>query len=219
MGQLQGIFSRYPVCMYALLHAIRIIVFMHVIHVWCSIRHALIITSLLLTLLKLDFFFIFSFAAQLIPSQKLHYDETVSETVLVFVLGALGLSLAILAVYRESIHWMMAFILCGVFAIGYMVYRLVSISLSRDPVDDPYEFTRRFLIFTVASAIVLISLTVLVATRCLWIYKKGIYVYANRKHVAWQQRVNINQDLDIIEPDDDEENQPLDTTLLHETRK
>lgn len=189
----------------------------------CRVRHALIIISLLLTLLKLDFFFIFSFAAQLIPSQKLHYDETVSETVLVFVLGALGLSLAILAVYRESIHWMMAFILCGVFAIGYMIYRLVSISLSRDPVDDPYEFTRRFLIFTVASAIVLISLTVLVATRCLWIYKQGIFLYANRKH-TWQHRVNINnQALDVIEPDEEEEeeveNQPLDTTLLHETRK
>ncbi|KAI7876824.1 hypothetical protein K492DRAFT_219705 [Lichtheimia hyalospora FSU 10163] len=178
------------------------------------IRHALIITSLLLTLLKLDFFFIFSFAAQLIPSQKLHYDETVSETVLVFILGALGLSIAILAVYRESIHWMMAFILCGIFAIGYMVYRLVSISISRDPVDDPYEFTRRFLIFTVASGIALILLTVLVATRCLWIYKKGIYVYATRKH-AWQHKVNVNQDLDVIEPDED---QPLDN-LLHETTK
>lgn len=180
------------------------------------VRHALIITSLLLTLLKLDFFFIFSFAAQLIPSQKLHYDETVSETVLVFVLGALGLSFAILAVYRESMHWMAVFILCGIVAIGYMIYRLVTISISRDPLDDPYEFTRRFLIFTVTSAIVLISLTVLVAIRCWWIYKKGIFLHANRKH-AWQRKVNMDRDSDAIEPEE-EEDHPLDT-LLHETRK
>lgn len=137
-------------------------------------------TSTLLTLLKLDFFFVFSFAAQLIPSQKLQYDETLSETVLVFVLGAIGLSLAIFAVYRESIYLMGTFIIAGVLAIVYLIYRLVRIALPRPLDADPYQFTRKFLTFTVVVTIVLIILTLAVAIQCFMNLKKGVFVYASR---------------------------------------
>ncbi|KAI8148566.1 hypothetical protein BJV82DRAFT_506250 [Fennellomyces sp. T-0311] len=144
------------------------------------IRNGLIITSVLLTLLKLDFYFVFSFAAQLIPSQKLHYDETITETVLVFVLGALGLSLAILAVYRENMYMMGAFIVGCVLALVYLIYRLARIAMPRPDASDPYEFTRKFLIFTVVVAMALVLLTAAVAVKCFLNLKKGIYVFAHK---------------------------------------
>lgn len=133
-----------------------------------------------MTLLKLDFYFVFSFAAQLIPSQKLQYDETVTETVLVFVLGAAGITAALFAVYREQIHLMGAFILCGVLAEVYLIYRLVKIAMPRPDSADPYQFTRRFLIFTSVVTMALVLLTVVVAVRCFYNLWKGIYVFQAR---------------------------------------
>ncbi|KAI9499739.1 hypothetical protein BDB00DRAFT_795403 [Zychaea mexicana] len=143
------------------------------------IRNALIITSVLLTLLKLDFYFVFSYAAQLIPSQKLQYDETITETVLVFVLGALGLSVAMLAVYRESMYMMGAFIVGCVVAVAYLIYSLVRITIPRTG-GDPYEFTRRFLIFTVVVALFLILLTMSVAVKGFLNLKNGIRVFSHK---------------------------------------
>lgn len=154
----------------------------------------MIYTSVLVTLLKLDFYFVFSFAAQLIPSQKLQYDETITETVLVFVLGALGLSIALLSVYRENKYSMGFFILMGVGAIAYLIYRLVRISIPRPADADPYNFTRRFLIFTVVVAMALILMTIATAVRCFLNLHNGIYVFAHR---AAQKKANPNRGLPI----------------------
>ncbi|KAI7905071.1 uncharacterized protein BX663DRAFT_501589 [Cokeromyces recurvatus] len=142
------------------------------------IRNALITTSLLLTLLKLDFFFVFSFAAQLIPSQRLKYHDTVTETVLVFLFGGIGLSLALLAVYKENKLAMLTFIGGGILAIVYFIYRLAVIA--RKPAFDsydPYLHTRQFLIFTTVIAAFLILLTVVVAIKCFWNVKNGLYLF------------------------------------------
>ncbi|ORZ03813.1 hypothetical protein BCR43DRAFT_484030 [Syncephalastrum racemosum] len=148
------------------------------------VRNALIWTSTLVTLLKLDFYFVFSFAAQLIPSQKLQYDETVTETVLVFVLGAAGITAALFAVYREQIHLMGLFIVCGVLAEVYLIYRLAKIAMPRPDDADPYQFTRRFLIFTSVVTMALVLLTVVVAVRCFYNLWKGVYVFRARTDKA-----------------------------------
>ncbi|KAF7722946.1 hypothetical protein EC973_002578 [Apophysomyces ossiformis] len=148
------------------------------------VRDALITTSVLITFLKLDFFFIFSFGAQLIPSQKLHYDETVVEAILVFVLGALGLSLALVSVHRENKYAMLFFILCGILAAIYVIYRLVQICVPRASMaQDPYRFTRKFLIFTVVIALVLIVLTTATAIKCLLNWYRGISIAQQRESV------------------------------------
>lgn len=129
-----------------------------------------------MTLLKLDFFFIFSFAAQLIPSQDLGYDQTVTETVLVFVLGAIGLSLALVAVYKENKYALGASIISGVLAIGYLFYRTYLIAKPRTT-GDPYIHTRQFLIFTTVIAAVLLIATVLVSCKCFWNVHNGLVIF------------------------------------------
>ncbi|OBZ90585.1 hypothetical protein A0J61_01363 [Choanephora cucurbitarum] len=140
------------------------------------VRNALITTSLLLTLLKLDFFFVFSFAAQLIPSQRLGYQDSVTETVLVFVLGGLGLALVVVAVYKENKYALMASILAGFLCIVYFIYRLVLICQPRYG-DDPYLHTREFLIFTTVIAAALVLFTSIVAFRCLLNVNRGILIF------------------------------------------
>lgn len=143
------------------------------------VRNALITTSILLTLLKLDFFFIFSFAAQLIPSVLLGYSETMTETVLVFVLGALLLTLAIFAVYKECKYCMLLSILSGIGSVGYFIYRLYLIAIPHGDAYDPYVHTRQFLIFTTVIAMVLLIITIIVAICCLWNLHQGINIFKN----------------------------------------
>lgn len=137
-------------------------------------------TSLLLTLLKLDFFFVFSFAAQLIPSQKLGYDDSITETILVFVFGGIGLSLALIAVYKENKYAMLTFIVGGILAVAYFIYRIVVIARPRTGGYDPYLHTRQFLIFTTVVAAVLILTTVVVACKCFWNVHKGVYIFKDK---------------------------------------
>jgi hypothetical protein len=159
----------------------------------------LITTSLLLTLLKLDFFFVFSFAAQLIPSQRLGYHDTVTETVLVFIFGGIGLSLALIAVYQENKAAMLAFVTGGILSIVYFIYRIVVIARPRPSDDDPYLHTRQFLIFTTAVAAVLILFTVCVAIKCFLNVKNGIYIFKGKaslkaKEYDGNQHVAIDHD-------------------------
>ncbi|CAO3658651.1 unnamed protein product [Rhizopus stolonifer] len=144
-----------------------------------KVRNALITTSILLTLLKLDFFFIFSFAAQLIPSVLLGYSETMTETILVFVLGALLLTLAIFSVYRECKYCMLLSILSGIGSVGYFIYRLYLIVIPHGNEYDPYVHTRQFLIFTTVIAMVLLIITIIAAICCLWNLHRGISIFKN----------------------------------------
>ncbi|KAI8364904.1 hypothetical protein BD560DRAFT_402345 [Blakeslea trispora] len=152
------------------------------------VRNALITTSLLLTLLKLDFFFVFSFAAQLIPSQRLGYQDSVTETVLVFVLGGLGLALTLAAVYKENRYALMASIGAAGLCIVYFIYRLVLICQPRYGVD-PYLHTREFLIFTTVIAAVLVLITGIVATRCLVNVNRGILIFNDENLGKNKQKV------------------------------
>ncbi|KAI9313744.1 hypothetical protein BX666DRAFT_1863544 [Dichotomocladium elegans] len=165
------------------------------------VRNALIASSTLLTLLKLDFYFVFSFAAQLIPSQKLAYEETITETVLVFVLGALLLGFAILGVYRENIYLMGLFIVAGTMAVAYLFFRLATIATPHDTAADPYQFTRNFLIFTVVVAAFLLLLTIGAAIRCFWYLKNGVRVYA----IKAAKNANPDEHMGVIDYISEEE--------------
>jgi hypothetical protein len=130
-------------------------------------------------MLKLDFYFVFSFAAQLIPSQKLEYDETITETILVFVLGAVGLSLALLSVKRESKYMMLLVMLGGILSLCYFSYRLSRIWVPRPAGADPYEFTRSFLTFTTVVTMALLVGTLGVLAKVLWNVWHNVLVFTN----------------------------------------
>jgi heme/copper-type cytochrome/quinol oxidase subunit 2 len=106
--------------------------------------------------------------------------------VLVFVLGGLGLSLALLAVYRQNKYAMCAFIVAGIASVAYFIYRLVRIAQPRPAGNDPYEHTRQFLIFTTVITLVLILITLGVACKCFW------DVYNDIKIFTSQTKTNTN---------------------------
>ena len=146
----------------------------------------------------MDFFFVFSFAAQLIPSQEIGYDDSITETILVFIFGGIGLSLALVAVYRENKYAMLAFITGGLFAIAYFIYRIVVICRPRADGYDPYLHTRQFLIFTTVIAAVLIALTVVVACKSFMNVHKGILIFKDKsmhqKKVYGNEQIAIDHD-------------------------
>jgi hypothetical protein len=160
--------------------------------------------SFLLTCLKLDFFFIFSFAAQLIPSRLLGYDSTITECIVVFVLAAFGLSLALVAVYKENKYAMVLFILAGLGSIGYFLYRLSRITAPQSPDSDPYLHTRQFLIFTTVITIVLLLVTLGVACVCFYNVNKGILIF-DKENLRRNQESRKNKDVPI-DHDDSTEN-------------
>lgn len=146
----------------------------HHIH---RVRSALITSNFFLTLLKLDFFFIFSFAAQLIPSVRLGYSESITETVLVFILGGCLLSVAMFSIYQENKYGMAVSILSGTCSLAYFIYRLYLIAKPRGDAYDPYLHTRQFLIFTTVVAMVLLIVTIAVGTKCFWNIHQGNIVF------------------------------------------
>ncbi|KAI8970208.1 hypothetical protein BDF20DRAFT_889890 [Mycotypha africana] len=162
------------------------------------VRSALIQMSLLLTLLKLDFFFVFGFAAQLIPSKLLGYNDSITETVLVFVFGSIGLSLALIAVYQENLYAMGAFICGGCLSVIYFIYRIVIIARPRINGYDPYLHTRQFLIFTTVIAAVLILITITVAFKCLINIRKGVYLFQGNS-IYKRRQVNDKTDHEAID--------------------
>ena len=137
----------------------------------------MITSNFFLTLLKLDFFFIFSFAAQLIPSVRLGYSESITETVLVFILGGCLLSVAMFSVYQENKYGMAVSILSGICSLAYFIYRLYLIAKPRGDAYDPYLHTRQFLIFTTVVAMVLLIVTIAVGTKCFWNIHQGNIVF------------------------------------------
>lgn len=176
----------------------------------------------MLTLLKLDFFFVFSFAAQLIPSVLLRYDDDYTETILVFVLGGIGLTLALLAVYKENLIAHLTFIVAGLLATAYFIYKLVVIATPVTGDYDPYEHTRQFLIFTTVIAIVLVLSTVLVACKCCWNVKNKIFLFKDSAPHKKTYDQNDQMAIDNESFDDEEMNHAQgshspDKTLLQPT--
>ncbi|CAO3701766.1 unnamed protein product [Rhizopus stolonifer] len=182
------------------------------------IRNALIASSMLLTLLKLDFFFVFSFAAQLIPSVNLGYSETITETILVFVFGGLFLTLAIISVYQENKYGLGASIMAGIGSIGYFIYRVYIIALPRGNYYDPYLHTRQFLIFTTVVAMALLLFTIIVAIKCLLNIHRGTAIYKNAALGKNKPTAEKSEAIDHESIDDDDDTHG-ETNLLHDKKK
>lgn len=102
------------------------------------LRTTLLAWSILTGLLKLDFFFLFSYAVQLIPSQLMEYTIPSYESILVFFFSLLAFFLAIQGARTENskLMWLFSFVLLG--SIGYFGYRLFTFGIPRDVTNDPY---------------------------------------------------------------------------------
>lgn len=140
-----------------------------------KIRDAFRSLSILQTLIKLDIFFIGSYAIQLIPSQNIGYSNSIAETVLIFFIGTIMLLMAWYSIMQESKYILLCVINLLTLSLIYMVYRLISINIPRP--DDPYEFTRRLLTFFLATTICLVLFTIFYAVKCFKNMMQGDYVF------------------------------------------
>ncbi|KAL9539921.1 hypothetical protein MBANPS3_009984 [Mucor bainieri] len=102
------------------------------------LRTTLMAWSILTGLLKLDFFFLFAYAAQLVPSHMMEYTVPSYESIVVFCASALAFLLAIQGTRAENSKamWLFSLVLLG--SIGYLGYRLFTFGIPRDVTKDPY---------------------------------------------------------------------------------
>jgi hypothetical protein len=103
------------------------------------LRNTLIGWSIFSGLLKIDFFFLFAYAVQLVPSQLVGYKNIPAfESVLVSGSSLIAFPLAIFSARNEHVKTLMVFSLILFGSIGYFGYRLFTFGIPRDVTDDPF---------------------------------------------------------------------------------
>ncbi|RIB01647.1 hypothetical protein C2G38_2256060 [Gigaspora rosea] len=142
-----------------------------------KLRSTYLHLTILQTLIKLDVFFIGSYALQLIPSQKIGYSLSIIELGLIFFFGTLMLLLAWISVSMEMKYLLLSVINIYSLSLIYWAYRLVTVNVITS-IDgtDPYEFTRRFLSFFLATTFGLVAITVFYSVICFRNMMRGSYV-------------------------------------------
>jgi hypothetical protein len=103
------------------------------------LRNTLISWAILTGLLKIDFFYIFAYAVQLVPAVLIGYANIPAfECLIVFAVGLIAFLLAIYSIRNENMITLMMFntILLG--SIGYFGYRLFTFGIPRDATSDPF---------------------------------------------------------------------------------
>ncbi|KAI7902446.1 uncharacterized protein BX663DRAFT_511103 [Cokeromyces recurvatus] len=102
------------------------------------LRNTLIAWAVLSGLLKIDLFFLFIFAVQLVPSKMVGYTLPSFEGPLVFFLTILIFLIAVYAARYENV-WLLGLFSIGLVAfIGYLGYRLFVFGIPRILANDPY---------------------------------------------------------------------------------
>ncbi|CAG8801973.1 19130_t:CDS:2, partial [Dentiscutata erythropus] len=140
------------------------------------VRDAFWNLTILQTLIKMDVFFIGSYALQLIPSQQLGYYSSIVEIVLVFFFGTIMLLISWFSVAMEMKYLLLSAINLYSISLIYWVYRIITIAHPSEDKFDPYEFTRRFLIFFLVITTVLLIVTIFYSIICVRNMMRGFYV-------------------------------------------
>ncbi|CAG8603726.1 8278_t:CDS:2 [Funneliformis mosseae] len=143
-----------------------------------QVRNAFVSLSILQTLIKLDVFFIGSYAIQLIPSRSIGYSGKIIETVLIFLIGTIMLLMAWYSVTKESKYILLSVVNLLMLSVVYMVYRLITINLPNNRENDPYLYTRRLLSFSLTTTICLVIGTIYYALVSFRNMMRGIYVFS-----------------------------------------
>lgn len=103
------------------------------------LRNTLISWAVLSGLLKLDFFYIFAYAVQLVPAVLIGYTNIPAfESVIVFAVGLVAFLLAIYSIQNEKMVTLTLFNVVVFGSIGYFGYRLFTFGYPRPPTSDPF---------------------------------------------------------------------------------
>lgn len=103
------------------------------------LRNALIAWSVITGLLKIDFFFIFAYAIQLMPAASVGYiDIPAFECIIVYGVGLVGFLLGIHSVRSENMKTLSLLSIIILGSIGYFGYRLFTFGVPRESNSDPF---------------------------------------------------------------------------------
>lgn len=103
------------------------------------LRNALITWSVVAGLLKIDFFFIFAYAIQLVPAAVIGYtDIPAFECIIIYGISLVGFLLGIHSIRNESMKTLAALSVIITCSIGYFGYRLYTFIVPREANADPY---------------------------------------------------------------------------------
>lgn len=102
------------------------------------LRNAMIAQSTLSGLLKLNFYFVFSYIVQIVPSSLLDYDISVLEITLVFAMWTLFSLFALIAIESEKATLLACFVVVHVLWTAYFVFRFTAFVIPRTSFD-PYK--------------------------------------------------------------------------------
>ncbi|CAG8616243.1 12839_t:CDS:2 [Dentiscutata heterogama] len=94
-----------------------------------QVRDRFLSLTILQTLIKMDVFFIGSYAIQLIPSQKIGYSSSIVEITLVFFLSTLMLLISWISVSMEKKYLLLSAINLYSISLIYWAYRLITVNL------------------------------------------------------------------------------------------
>ncbi|CAG8616135.1 11722_t:CDS:2 [Paraglomus brasilianum] len=141
-----------------------------------SVRKAFVDITLLMTLIKMDVFFVGTYAIQLIPSEKLGYTRTMTETIAVFVIGTITFIVAWYGTAKEQKYCLLSVI--GILALNvvYALYSIIHVNMHSNHPNDPYLYTRRFLTLFLAVMLCLTVATIVNMGLCIKNMMKGFYV-------------------------------------------
>ncbi|CAG8467605.1 14295_t:CDS:2 [Dentiscutata erythropus] len=162
-----------------------------------QVRERFMSLTILQTLIKMDVFFIGSYAIQLIPSKQIGYYSSIVEIALVFFFGTLMLLIAWISVIMEKKYLLLSAINMYSISLVYWAFRFTTINLPKQNGSDPYEFTRRFLTFFLVITFILVLITVHYSIVCFRNMMRGFYVLSVYGRSENEKKNNL--DIDDLE--------------------